>query len=461
MNKKLMMMLLAGLLSMVLVACGNSEEDKEDTKSDTEKQEDEKEIKVVTADLFHKKFFNDSFGMDALGVYGTLKNEGETPVIISDVEITLFNDEDKAIEVNTGQEDIFNSTAIAPVVMDVDEKSFINLYLDYKDKYKELDHVEIDYEAKPISADKLVNIELDKDSINPMGELQEPEEWKKEDMSEGTIQGREDIPVTDADITFNIENKDDRDAKYYAGIGVYDEDGELLGTVLDTEDLEDDHVLKSGKVKNVEALDSVPFNMDNIDHVEVYVGGIEADESDYLEDSTVEEAIEGHFSEETDQKEDSNKSNDKEEDSELDQNDKKETASLDSYSEEEIEYARVWMQFMEVQDITELNVNKVSVGTPINPHVDKSSNYPEDVVILTSDMTANGIITYSSNGDGTINIYPIPSQFPPEEFIQEEEGMDMQEYTQYLTDNTEKMDVAPLDDDKVAEFLDSVDIKYM
>lgn len=454
-------MLLAGLLSMVLVACGNSEEDKEDTKSDTEKQEDEKEIKVVTADLFHKKFFNDSFGMDALGVYGTLKNEGETPVIISDVEITLFNDEDKAIEVNTGQEDIFNSTAIAPVVMDVDEKSFINLYLDYKDKYKELDHVEIDYEAKPISADKLVNIELDKDSINPMGELQEPEEWKKEDMSEGTIQGREDIPVTDADITFNIENKDDRDAKYYAGIGVYDEDGELLGTVLDTEDLEDDHVLKSGKVKNVEALDSVPFNMDNIDHVEVYVGGIEADESDYLEDSTVEEAIEGHFSEETDQKEDSNKSNDKEEDSELDQNDKKETASLDSYSEEEIEYARVWMQFMEVQDITELNVNKVSVGTPINPHVDKSSNYPEDVVILTSDMTANGIITYSSNGDGTINIYPIPSQFPPEEFIQEEEGMDMQEYTQYLTDNTEKMDVAPLDDDKVAEFLDSVDIKYM
>lgn len=454
-------MLLAGLLSMVLVACGNSEEDKEDTKSDTEKQEDEKEIKVVTADLFHKKFFNDSFGMDALGVYGTLKNEGETPVIISDVEITLFNDEDKAIEVNTGQEDIFNSTAIAPVVMDVDEKSFINLYLDYKDKYKDLDHVEIDYEAKPISADKLVNIELDKDSINPMGELQEPKEWKNEDMSEGTIQGREDIPVTDADITFNIENKDDRDAKYYAGIGVYDEDGELLGTVLDTEDLEDDHVLKSGKVKNVEALDSVPFNMDNIDHVEVYVGGIEADESDYLEDSTVEEAIEGHFSEETDQKEDSNKSNDKEEDSELDQNDKKETASLDSYSEEEIEYARVWMQFMEVQDITELNVNKVSVGTPINPHVDKSSNYPEDVVILTSDMTANGIITYSSNGDGTINIYPIPSQFPPEEFIQEEEGMDMQEYTQYLTDNTEKMDVAPLDDDKVAEFLDSVDIKYM
>lgn len=454
-------MLLAGLLSMVLVACGNSEEDKEDTKSDTEKQEDEKEIKVVIADLFHKKFFNDSFGMDALGVYGTLKNEGETPVIISDVEITLFNDEDKAIEVNTGQEDIFNSTAIAPVVMDVDEKSFINLYLDYKDKYKDLDHVEIDYEAKPISADKLVNIELDKDSINPMGELQEPEEWKNEDMSEGTIQGREDIPVTDADITFNIENKDDRDAKYYAGIGVYDEDGELLGTVLDTEDLEDDHVLKSGKVKNVEALDSVPFDMDNIDHVEVYVGGIEADESDYLEDSTVEEAIEGHFSEETDQKEDSNKSNDKEEDSELDQNDEKETASLDSYSGEEIEYARVWMQFMEVQDITELNVNKVSVGTPINPHVDKSSNYPEDVVILTSDMTANGIITYSSNGDGTINIYPIPSQFPPEEFIQEEEGMDMQEYTQYLTDNTEKMDVAPLDDDKVAEFLDSVDIKYM
>ena len=43
-----------------------------------------------------------------------------------------------------------------------------------------------------------------------------------------------------------------------------------------------------------------------------------------------------------------------------------------------------------------------------------SAVFHEDVIQLTGEFTADGKVVYNSNGDGTINIYDIPSHWPAE-----------------------------------------------
>ncbi|WP_404427769.1 hypothetical protein LG296_07065 [Ureibacillus chungkukjangi] len=81
---------------------------------------------------------------------------------------------------------------------------------------------------------------------------------------------------------------------------------------------------------------------------------------------------------------------------------------LSQYSSEQIEYARVWLQLGPNQEIDELNVRKISAGEPINPDDETSANYPEDVIQLAGSRLVDGSVTYSGNGDGTINVYNVP-----------------------------------------------------
>lgn len=82
--------------------------------------------------------------------------------------------------------------------------------------------------------------------------------------------------------------------------------------------------------------------------------------------------------------------------------------TLSQYSSEHIEYARVWLQLGVNQEIDELNVRHIHAGEPINPNDDSSASYPEDVIQLTGSRLVDGSVTYSGNGDGTINIYAVP-----------------------------------------------------
>lgn len=75
---------------------------------------------------------------------------------------------------------------------------------------------------------------------------------------------------------------------------------------------------------------------------------------------------------------------------------------------EQIEYARVWLQLGPNPDIDELNVQLIPAGTPLNPSDETSSNYPEDVIQLAGSRLVDGSVTYSGNGDGTINVYNVP-----------------------------------------------------
>ena len=85
--------------------------------------------------------------------------------------------------------------------------------------------------------------------------------------------------------------------------------------------------------------------------------------------------------------------------------------ALSQYSVGEIEYARVWLQLGENQVLDELYVEHISKDTPMNPDDETSIDYPEDVIQLSGTRLVDGVITYSGNGDGTINVYNVPKRW--------------------------------------------------
>src|SRR5699024_6551923 len=117
---------------------------------------------------------------------------------------------------------------------------------------------------------------------------------------------------------------------------------------------------------------------------------------------------------------------------------------LSEFSDEEIEYARVWLEVIDNKDTEELNVSHISAGEPVNTYEkEESAEYPEDVISLSGKIMADGMVIYSGNGDGTINLYAVPSHW--QEGI-EPDGMTMKEYTQDIVDNPEKIEVDTGDD---------------
>lgn len=53
-------------------------------------------------------------------------------------------------------------------------------------------------------------------------------------------------------------------------------------------------------------------------------------------------------------------------------------------------------------------VRHIPAGEPINHNDDTSANYSEDVIQLSGSRLVDGSVTYSGNGDGTINVYNVP-----------------------------------------------------
>ncbi|PPA68957.1 hypothetical protein [Jeotgalibacillus proteolyticus] len=81
---------------------------------------------------------------------------------------------------------------------------------------------------------------------------------------------------------------------------------------------------------------------------------------------------------------------------------------LSAYSTHEIEYARVWLQLGPNLEIDELTIRPIPAGTLLNPDDETSEKYPEDVIQLSGTRLVDGSVTYSSNGNGTINVYHVP-----------------------------------------------------
>lgn len=133
---------------------------------------------------------------------------------------------------------------------------------------------------------------------------------------------------------------------------------------------------------------------------------------------------------------------------------------LANYSTQEIEYARVWLNFGPNQDVEEIYVNYIPAGTLLNPDEDDINvSYPVDVIQIRGSRIVDGLITYSGNGDGTINIYNIPYRWyggnpRPDEFEIEEIFADRND----IINKTELVYIEPGDDQAVIELIEKMTI---
>ena len=126
--------------------------------------------------------------------------------------------------------------------------------------------------------------------------------------------------------------------------------------------------------------------------------------------------------------------------------------ALSPYSSEQIEYARVWLQLGPNQDIDSLYVERIPADTPLNPDDDTSGVYPEDVIQLAGSRLVDGSVTYSGNGDGTINVYNVPLRWDGEYPAGEEF------YTEII-DNTELVPVDVGEDEEVIRLIKLINIE--
>ncbi|MGI2329163.1 hypothetical protein [Planococcus sp. YIM B11945] len=126
--------------------------------------------------------------------------------------------------------------------------------------------------------------------------------------------------------------------------------------------------------------------------------------------------------------------------------------ALSEYSSEQIEYARVWLQLGPNQAIDGLYANILPAGTPLNPDDETSSVYPEDVIQLAGSRLVDGSVTYSGNGDGTINVYNVPLRWDGEYPAGEE-------FYKELIENTELVPVDVGEDEEVIRLIELLEIE--
>lgn len=82
-------------------------------------------------------------------------------------------------------------------------------------------------------------------------------------------------------------------------------------------------------------------------------------------------------------------------------------------------YAKVWLTALKSYrnnndiEFDDLKIQHADVsGKLIDPYIpDISARFPDGVELLTGSVNAAGSVFYKNNGNGTITIYPVPSQF--------------------------------------------------
>ncbi|WP_431803106.1 hypothetical protein [Halobacillus andaensis] len=182
---------------------------------------------------------------------------------------------------------------------------------------------------------------------------------------------------------------------------------------------------------------------------------------DEASDESDSEAAEDKNAEDTVEKDSEDTSSEETKDENRENTYEKEEQALDEYSSKEIEYARVWRQLGSHQGIEQLSVEHIPAGTPLNPDEEISLDYPEDVVKLRGSRLVDGEgVIYSSNRDGTINVYDVPIRwyggFPrPEKFDDEDVLEDMED----MINNTEEVYVEPGNDEETINLIEKINIQ--
>lgn len=68
---------------------------------------------------------------------------------------------------------------------------------------------------------------------------------------------------------------------------------------------------------------------------------------------------------------------------------------------------------------------------------------------------ADGVVTYSGNGDGTINLYNVPCIG----LIYKQIDESMKEYTEDIIENTEQVYIDPSDDEEIINLIEKLNIQ--
>ena len=132
---------------------------------------------------------------------------------------------------------------------------------------------------------------------------------------------------------------------------------------------------------------------------------------------------------------------------------------LNNFNSKEIEYARVWYQLIstrnDLKGIKNVYVTEIPKGSKVNPQAKNSAIYKEKVVKLEAPMRAGGSVTYSSNGDGTINVYNnIPYKW---ENSQNSDYSQMNKITKKaIEENIETVYIKPYDNKTVAKLASKI-----
>lgn len=135
-----------------------------------------------------------------------------------------------------------------------------------------------------------------------------------------------------------------------------------------------------------------------------------------------------------------------------------EGVDLSDYSSEEIEYARVWHQLAPNQQIDKMYVNKISAGSPLNPnHKDVSATYPEDVIQLEGTRIVDGAVTYSGNGDGTINLYEVPARWN-EKLGGEVDKEAIKKTTENIVKNKKKVEIKAVSNEEIINLIKKIEM---
>ena len=247
------------LMMLLMVACGNEavsdnvkedyKEVKQETKQD-DKQDTNDKLNVKTKDLFHKKYFEQSFQMDQLGIYAELENESNKPVTLTNVELSLYDKEENIVSV-LSDEDV--SSMFAPEVLKEKSKSYLVVQLDYDDKYDDIDNIELKYDAEEVN--EFAYNDMDTDKVN--------------------IKDGEDDSFT---VTMNVSNPNDEPLDYEIGIGFYDNDDKFIGATITQDYTDENREVKANDNKNIELYDSVNINLDEVERTEIVAAGFLPDE---------------------------------------------------------------------------------------------------------------------------------------------------------------------------------------
>ena len=137
-------------------------------------------------------------------------------------------------------------------------------------------------------------------------------------------------------------------------------------------------------------------------------------------------------------------------DSEVKSSKKADQNNYPGYTAAQVEAARVWAYVIKSVP-TELSINEKSAGTKIY-FGGLGVDYPKDVRQLFTPISAEGHVTYASNGDGTVTIYPVPShwQQSADELNSEEF---MTQFTQGILDHAETVTLPDGDPDMIRQIL--------